>query len=224
MNTIGDNSGLPADLFSGGSKTKSTDDELGQEEFLELMTTQLNNQDPLDPMESGDFLSQIAQFGTVSGIQDLQGVITDIRSTLTADRSIRAASLVGRDVLITGSSGQLPAEGGLRGAIDLAQSAGDVTVEVLNGFGARVDTIQLGSLGAGLHDFVWDGIGANGQHLPAGDYRLQAIGDVGGTTEAVPTFVNTRVTGVQVAPQNGDLQLELANGDNTGIDAVRRID
>lgn len=224
MNTIGDNSGLPSELLNGTSNDKVEDGELGQKDFLKLMTTQLNNQDPLNPMESGDFLGQIAQFGTVSGIRDLQDVITDIRSSMTADRSIRASSLLDRDVLVQGDNGYLPAEGHLQGAVELKQSAGDVTVEVLDGAGARVDRIRLGNQTAGLNDFSWDGVDQDGQSLPAGNYQLRAVANINGTTEAVPTFVNSRVTGVQIAPEGGDLQLELAGGRSTGIDNVRRID
>lgn len=224
MNSISDNTGLPADLLANSSNANVRNTDLGQKEFLKLMTTQLNNQDPLKPMESGDFLGQIAQFGTVSGIRDLQQVITDIRSSMAADRSIRASSLLERDVLVADNKGQLPTDGNLRGAVELMQSGGNISIEIMNSAGVKVDEINLGNRGAGLTDFSWDGFDQNGSRFPAGEYRLRAVADIDGSTQAIPTLISERVTGVQIAPNNGKLQLDLAGGGSTGIDAVRRID
>ena len=88
---------------------------LGQEDFLKLMTTQMTHQDPNNPMQNGEFLSQMAQFGTVSGIQDLQKSFADFANSINSDQALQASSLVGRYVSVPTSTGILPAGGEIKG-------------------------------------------------------------------------------------------------------------
>ncbi len=103
---------------ASGAKTKEND-ELGQAEFLELMTAQLRFQDPLEPMENGDFLGQIAQFGTVSGINELNTTFNSLNSSFQSNQALQASTLVGRKVLVPSEIGYLGATGGLSGSVEL---------------------------------------------------------------------------------------------------------
>jgi len=101
---------------------------LGQEEFLELMIAQLQNQDPFEPMENGNFLAQMAQFGTVSGIQELQQSFESLSSSLVSNQALQAAALVGRQVLAPAGVAILEEGGGLQGAVELPAASPAVSV------------------------------------------------------------------------------------------------
>ncbi|HVT36879.1 MAG TPA: flagellar hook capping FlgD N-terminal domain-containing protein, partial [Nevskiaceae bacterium] len=132
------------------ASSKTASQTLDQADFLKLMTTQLQYQDPMKPLDNAEFVSQMAQFSTVSGIQSLQ-----------------AASLVGRDVLVPASSGYLADGGVLAGGAQVSAS-GDVTVQIRDASGAVVRNLDLGTQPSGLATFVWDGKGDDGSTLPAG--------------------------------------------------------
>ena len=152
----------------GLSKTSETQNtgELGQQDFLKLMVTQLKNQDPFKPMESGDFLTQIAQFGTVSGVQDLQKSFQDFSSNLFSSQTLEAASLIGREVTVPADQGIYVEGEGLRGAIDLPISANDVTLNVYSASGELVRTMHMGQHESGMLSFEWDGMDDAGNALP----------------------------------------------------------
>jgi len=155
------------------SKSKANDD-LGQAEFLELMTTQLKFQDPLKPMENGDFLAQMAQFGTVSGINDLNSNFNTLSSSFQSNQALQASTLVGRKVLVPAETGYLKDGTELRGSVELERPASKVFVTVKNSTGQIVNRQELGLQQAGLVDFTWNGLDGNGTRLPAGEYRIEA--------------------------------------------------
>jgi flagellar basal-body rod modification protein FlgD len=220
-----DLSGLPSELLQRPpGAAPPADGELGQEEFFKLMIAQLNNQDPFEPLESGQFLAQIAQFGTVSGIQKLQETMTGLSASITADRSFRAAALLDREVLVDSSTAVLRPEEGLSAAIELQQAVGGVTVEILNGAGARVAAVNLGSRPAGITDIRWNGLDSEGNPFPSGEYRLRAIAQTGSGNTEVSTLGRFAVAGVSISPDGGELRLDLEGGRTVGMDDIRRID
>ena len=99
--------------------TESGRDELGQEDFLTLMITQFRNQDPFEPMDNGDFLGQLAQFGTVNGIEQLNSSMAGLTGSIQNDQALQAASLVGRGVLAQSNAGYLPDGGQMTGAVEV---------------------------------------------------------------------------------------------------------
>lgn len=181
--------------------------ELGQAEFLRLMTTQLQNQDPFKPMESGEFLSQIAQFSTVSGVQQLNDAFAGLSSSLTANQTLQAAQLVGHGVLVDSDIAYLPAEGGLRGAAELP-SGGALFVDVLDSSGQIVRQLDLGTQAAGTRHFSWDGLDAAGNRLPAGGYGLRARLGEGAGQIAVDTLAVGQVRSVALGVNGLSLDLE----------------
>ncbi|MEQ8207860.1 MAG: flagellar hook capping FlgD N-terminal domain-containing protein, partial [Woeseia sp.] len=98
------------------SADNSARTELGQEAFMTLMMAQFRNQDPFEPMDNGDFLGQLAQFGTVSGIDELNGAFSGLQSSIQSDQALQAAGLVGRTVLAESDIGTVSNGGGVAGA------------------------------------------------------------------------------------------------------------
>jgi flagellar basal-body rod modification protein FlgD len=168
---------------------------LGQEDFLRLMTAQLQNQDPFKPMENGEFLGQIAQFSTVSGIQELQTSFATLAASLSANQTLQAATLVGRSVLVPSSSGWLAEGGALRGAA-FAPSSGQVLVDIVDGSGQTVRSLDLGTQPGGIATFSWDGLTDAGEMAAEGAYTLRARLVQGASQTALETLAAGRVQSV----------------------------
>src|SRR5512138_3803015 len=113
---INSTQGSGAASRSGEFKKK---DQLGQAEFLQLMIAQIKNQDPFKAMDPTQFLGQLAQFGTVSGIQQLQTAFSQMAESMRASQVLDGATLVGREVLVSSEEATLSSEGSIRGAIDV---------------------------------------------------------------------------------------------------------
>ncbi|RMG57726.1 MAG: flagellar hook assembly protein FlgD [Gammaproteobacteria bacterium] len=198
-------------------------DQLGQADFLKLMTTQLSNQDPFKPMESGDFLAQIAQFGTVNGITELQKSFQDFSSRIFSGQALQAASLIGREVLVPGDSMLHMAGNSEQIAVDLPNAATDVEVSVYTASGQLVDTLRLGPQEAGLLNIAWDGTDSQGNPVPTGEYRFEATVRNGTSASAANLFMSTRVLSVSLDRNGGDMQLETEGLGRVDFSDVRRI-
>ena len=184
--------------------------QLGQDEFLKLMTTQLTHQDPSKPLESGDFLGQIAQFSTVTGIQDLQNSFSEFASALTSDQALQAANLVGRTVLAPGDEGLLAAGGKLNGELVIPNQATSVVVEILDSNGGLVNRIDLGSQSPGQTVFSWDGLDSDGIVANPGTYKIRASAVIDGTNTALASLVQSKVDSVTLGQGSGGLKINVA--------------
>ena len=220
MNTI-DTSVLDSLGLSQQPAEKS--ENLGQSEFLNLMITQLKNQDPFKPMESGEFLGQIAQFGTVSGIQDLQKSFDTFASSQSNNQTMQAAGLVGRYVLAPTGSGYLFGDEGLGGAVDMPTSSEQVTVKIYDANGGLVKQLPLGPQAAGLANFYWDGLDENGVAAAPGKYLVKAEALVNGSGQAVEALVASPVASVTLNGKGGDLTLNIAGYGSLELSSVRQI-
>ncbi len=197
--------------------------ELGQNEFLKLMTTQLANQDPLQPMENGDFMGQIAQFGTVNGITDLLASFKDLAANLQSSQALQASNLIGRQVLVNLDQGYLPQGGSLVGAAELASSSSDVAVNVFDSSGEVIARVELGAQPAGLTQFQWDGTTFGGQKAPAGRYRIEIEATYGDSTESITPQVIDNVRSLTLGGLGQEMQVELENLGSVSFNQVNQI-
>lgn len=201
---------------------EDTRKELGQEDFLKLMTTQLQNQDPMKPMENGDFLSQIAQFSTVSGIGDLQKSFESLSESLVSNQALQAATLVGRKVLAPTGTAALAQGGSIQGSVELPSASSSVVVNIYDGAGQVIRRLDLGSQAAGPVSFQWDGLMDDGQYAPPGNYLVGAEAGFDGRTEAIETLIASEVRSVTVG-NGGGLLLDLAGSGPLEFSQVRQI-
>jgi flagellar basal-body rod modification protein FlgD len=200
---------------------ETPDKSLGQEEFLKLMITQLENQDPFKPMENGEFLGQLAQFGTVNGLTELQSSFASLSSSLVSNQALQAAGLVNRNVLVQSDQGWSSERSGFSGAVDLDASSTAVQVQIHDARGQLVQQIDLGGHPAGLARFVWDGTDASGKAAPEGRYSVSALYRNGNSIEAADTLVNAEVDSVSFGA-NG-LAVQLRGLSQVPFSAVREI-
>ncbi len=214
--------GLTRTPQSTGQSNDISSGALQQEAFLELMIAQFQNQDPFKPMENGDFLGQLAQFGTVSGIEDLQQSFSSFADSLYSDQALQASSLIGREVLIPGSTSALGLTGGVRGATELPTSTASMVVQIKDASGALVRRLDLGVQDAGLTYFEWDGLNQTGQRMPPGAYEVEVVAGPDGMREQMPVFMEARVDSVTLGNIGGVL-LNLEQLGEIPLADVRRI-
>lgn len=227
---MNDSSSLQNILAGAGVRTSeqarqqagNVKNELGQEDFLDLMVAQLRNQDPMKPMEDGKFLTQMAQFSTSTGIQELKDSFRSFSESMHSGQTLQAANLVGRSVLAPTGFGQLKEGGSLSGSVELPESSGDVEVRILNQSGELVRSMGLGQQAAGSVPFKWDGLDDQGQAVPAGNYLIEASADTGNGAEAAETLIATEVENVTLN-RSGGLLLGLNDGRTLELSEVRQI-
>ncbi|NEX21072.1 flagellar hook assembly protein FlgD [Thiorhodococcus mannitoliphagus] len=211
-------------LSSYGDKAAETeDDSLGQDEFLTLMIAQIKNQDPTNPVQNEDFVAQLAQFSTVSGIEGLNSSFEDLAQTLSQNQTLQAASLVGNRVLVPAQTAELSEGQGLTGAVNLSSSAGSAALNIYGPGGALVRTQALGSLSAGLQEFSWDGLLDDGSPAPAGAYTIEVTAQTDGATEALDTMIDAEVQSVTTDNDGGGLLLSLLGIGTVSFSDVYRI-
>jgi flagellar basal-body rod modification protein FlgD len=198
---------------------------LGQADFFRLLIAQLQNQDPFKPLASGEFLSQIAQFSTVAGVQDLQRSFEQLSSSLYSNQALQASALIGRTVYVPGPEAALGAGSGegVSGLVELGAATSGLTVGVYDAAGSLVRRIALGPQPAGSIAFHWDGLTENGTPAAPGLYRLRAEAVMGRENVALEVFVAARVESVTLGRAGADITLNLAGLGAVDFAQVRRV-
>jgi len=220
MNTLG-----PIDDFQGYAPPPqpASRGELGQEDFLTLMITQFQNQDPFEPMDNGEFLGQLAQFSTVSGIETLNNSFSGLAGSVQDNQALQAAGLVGHSVLAVTNIGHLDDTGFLNGAIELESSASDIQIDITDSSGELVQRLSLGQHASGLVKFSWDGTTSTGQRADSGHYQVSARVIRGTNTESAATVIEANIESVTLGQLGGAMSLNLAGGQSIPLAQIYQI-
>jgi len=196
--------------------------ELGQDDFLTLMMAQLKHQDPFKPMENGEFLGQMAQFSTVSGIEDMNTSLGQMSSSFTSNQTLQASQLIGQSVLVEDSTAYLKPDSSVEGRYELSASSGSVRMEIMDISGRLVREIEMGETASGRHDFTWDGKNSLGEQLPAGQYTIELTASNGNTREALPVLLSRKIDSVEFGNE-GAVQLNTVDGEVVRLDQIKQI-
>jgi flagellar basal-body rod modification protein FlgD len=191
-----------------------------QDRFLKLLVTQLQNQDPLNPMDNAQVTSQMAQLSTVSGIDKLNATVQALSDSMTAAQSLQAASMIGHAALVPGTEIDL-ASGKSNAAVELTQPADKVTVTISDAKGNVVRTLQLGAQDAGVVGFKWDGMDDTGTAVADGSYKFSATAVLGGKSSSPTTLSYGLVYGVSLT-SSGAL-LNMGTLGEVSMDQIRQI-
>lgn len=194
----------------GHKVEREVNKDLGKNEFLELLVAQLNNQNPLDPQDNGEFVAQLAQFSTLEGIEKLNDSMGDILNGVHSSQALQASSLVGRKVILASEKAMVDTAETFKGSVLVPQSSSNVYVSVYDDAGNVVSRINMGAQEAGNQSFMWDGKDSDGEQLPPGKYRFKAEGSFNGKTEGLYTMLPANVDSVTLSPQGGEMLLNLA--------------
>lgn len=224
MTTISANF-LTSQQYEQSKLMAPTEDEaLGRDAFLKLLTTQLQNQDPLNPMENEAFVSQLAEFSSVEGIKGMQESLETMVTSMRSDQLLSGANLVGRSVGLGNTD--VRAAGGLNTElqIELDQPASNVSLQVIsNTTGQIVYQGDLGPQPAGTLNTTWSGTDDTGNPLPVGSYSFMAVSENNGRRIEQPTAAVSRVTSVVWNPATQTINLDLSSGDSVAMSEIDRI-
>lgn len=210
-------------LSQANTTTKDKYSELGADAFLELMIAQIQNQNPLEPMENGDFIAQLAQFSSTSGIQDLNDSFAGLASSLQSYQALQASSLIGREVLVASDTGSLQSDDTLDGRVALESSTTQLVIEIEDMSGQVVRQINLGSQRAGVAEFSWDGLNDSGQAMSPGTYRVRANAMIEGKPTAMDTAIYLPVESVNLMSNSRDIQLNMSGIGSVGMSQVIQV-
>jgi flagellar basal-body rod modification protein FlgD len=219
MTTIDPNSAQAA-LFEKLGLNKQSDaqkansDKLGQSDFLKLMTTQLQNQDPFAPMDNGDFIAQMAQFSTVTGIQDMNASLGKLVEEFDQARIATASNLLGHSVLVPGNIGRPDDEGELHGVLDLPEATISTQLNYVDAdTNNSLFTEDLGPKASGLVGFKWSDIP---EEILASNKRIkiEALIDTGNGPEQLSPSIYSKVISASVG--TGETKQVLLNVEDYG--------
>ena len=193
-----------------------TDAASTQDRFLKLLVTQLQNQDPLSPMDNAQLTSQIAQINTVSGIATLNTSVQQLSSQFVQMQALQGAALIGKDVVVPGNRIDI-ADGVGQGGFELAGAADAVKVEIMSPAGKVLDTLNLGAQGNGLQSFNWPA----GAHDNASGLTFKVTATSGATPLTATPLMRDMVTAINTS---GDtLMLELQYSGNVAYSTVKAL-
>ncbi len=215
-----DTSALDAGAATTSTKGNSTTDpNAAQDRFLKLLVAQLNNQDPMNPMDNAQMTSQMAQINTVTGIQQLNLSMQGMTEQFAAMQTLQGTMMIGRSVLAEGDRLAVDEKGSGKGYFVLGNTATSTKIEVLSPSGQVVDTVDLGAQEKGRHDFTWDT-----SKYTAGDpstLRFRVVAANKDCAVDSSTLMQSKVVGT--GWDNGALTLTLENGDTIPYSLFRNI-
>jgi flagellar basal-body rod modification protein FlgD len=212
---------------------ETKDNELGQTAFLELMITQMNNQDPLSPQDNTEFIAQLAQFSSVEGLERLNTSFEDFSGNFMSNQALQASSLVGRSVTVPTDTTYLAEGGIISGSVNLPQSSANTQVSIYDSSGALVGQVPLGAREAGETVFRFDGQymevdgeltnwSAGEEPIAPGEYTFEVNATVDGKTESIATSLSANVNSVTLA-DDGGIILNLAGVGAVNISDIKQF-
>src|SRR5580698_4074849 len=189
--------------------------QINETDFLQLISTQLQNQDPLQPTDPSQFLGQLEGLSEVSSLQSMQ-------SAMTSSQVTSGASLLGHMVLAPGTSATLASGGAISGAVNAPSGATSLTVSIANSSGATVTSFQVTPAGSGMTPFSWNGATSVGTTAAAGQYTISVNATVNGASQSVAPMVVSQVQSVTIDPSTQQLDLN-TNGGTVPLSSVVTI-
>ena len=224
MATTVSNTTSAADIYaslngSSAAKSSSTTQDM-QNSFMTMLVTQLKNQDPLNPMQSAEMTSQLAQINTVSGIQQLNTTLNKLLSTFDSGQSMQAAAMIGKNVLVPGSNISLSSSQAV-GGFELQGDADAVKVTIKDANGLVVNTVNMGAAKAGSHLYAWDGKTDSGATAADGTYTV-TVEATQGSSKVVSTALQVGMVSAVVPGTNG-FQIDAGTGALINYTDVRQI-
>ncbi len=194
-----------------------------QDQFMRLMLEQLKNQDPFEPQENGEFLTQLAQFDTATGIEDLSNSFNSFASSMQSNSALQASTLVGHHVLIPGGITFFNGAEAVSGSVDLDSSTSSLKIEVTDQAGQLVKTINLGEQLSGVVKFAWDGTDENGNLMSPGKYTFNANYQLGGDSVSQTVSLGAKVDSVSIGQYGQGLKLNLLGMGAINFSEVREL-
>ena len=202
---------------------KKTNEYMGKQEFLTLFTAQLQNQNPLEPVKNEAFVAQLAQFSQLEALTNMQTSLDSFVTSMSGERLLGSASLIGKKVAMTDTPTQLASGGTIDASIDLPLGANGILVSVIDSQGRLVQELTAGPQLPGTVPISWDGKDAAGNNAPSGLYSLSATAVVNGQTETIPVSTLSTVRAISSNPSDGSVSVEVDGGKTLLLTDVKRV-
>ena len=197
-------------------------DQMGQTAFLTLFTTQLKNQNPLDPMDNTAFVSQLAQFSQLEATTKMSGSMESLVKSLSTSQIAGASTLIGKTVGI--SDGKAVYDGApVSGTVTLPTDVDSLTLKVYNSSGQLIRTGQVGAQKKGEFSFSWDGKDDKGTAQGNGSYRIEASATRFGNSTKPSVTTMAYVRSVNTDQTTGDMKLEFNDGSQLSVTEIKRV-
>jgi flagellar basal-body rod modification protein FlgD len=197
--------------------------ELGQAEFLELMLTQIQNQDPFEPMQNGEFVAQLAQFSSVTGLAEISESVATLSEVLLANQTLQASTMVGRRVLVESNEALLPSTGPLNASAELPIDAANAQVRITSPNGQLIREFAVTGKPGSIVEFSWDGITDEGAAAQPGSYLVRATANNGSGNIDIPTFTQVQVVSVSIDPSGSGSLISTEDGQQLRLTQVRAV-
>lgn len=215
-----DTSALDAGASTTSTKANSgTDPQAAQDRFLKLLVAQLNNQDPMNPLDNAQMTSQMAQINTVTGIQQLNLSMQGMAEQFAAMQSLQGTMMIGRAVLTEGNRLAVSDKGQAQGAFELTGAASAVKVEISTAGGDPLATLDMGAQAAGRHSIEWDASGYKGDASTL-RFKVVATNKDGAGVDST-ALMQAKVQGTST--QGGQLMLTLNTGESVAYSKIRSV-
>lgn len=195
---------------------------MGQEDFLKLLTTQMQNQDPTNPVDNTKMIADMAQFSSLEAMKQLNDTVSSMSQMFKVNQAVQASVLVGKDVVVPGNKIRLSEGMTPVALVDIQEPLTEVKAQIRDANGTLIREYAWDRLSVGQGDLQWDGKDATGNSLPAGNYTVVAWGtNSEGARTAVGTLVAQKVVSVDVGSSGASLNL--ADGSAAGLDEIQQI-
>lgn len=196
---------ISSNMPAAGLTNTPSNMQITQADFLQLITAQMTQQNPLSPSDPTQFVTQLEGMSQVSAMQSMQG-------SMQAQAIMSGTSLIGRSILAPGTQASLAAGGSIGGAVQAPAGATKLTVAVKDATGATVDTFSVTPADTGLTSFVWNGATPTGATAPAGQYSISVSATVNGNTRTVDPMVVNKVDSVLIDPTTNAVDVQTDGG------------
>ncbi|MDO6444413.1 flagellar hook assembly protein FlgD [Colwellia sp. 1_MG-2023] len=196
---------------------------LTQEDFFALLTQELAHQDPTNPTDNNEMISQMTAFSTTDGVSQLNDQFTNFASSMSSSQALQASSLVGRSVLVDENVFGMAAGEEVKGKLVTDQPASNVNIYVENAAGEIIQTVPVGNVKSGEFGFTWNGMTSAGEPAAEGAYRFRIAGLVDGQASELQAMTYRKVDSVTLAGAGGNIVLNLNGGSSMALTDVVEV-
>ena len=205
---------------NGAKNTEGDSIQNAQDRFMKLLVTQMQNQDPLNPMDNAQVTSQLAQLSTVTGIDKMNNTLETFMANMQSSQSLQMSNLIGHDVLVNGNDVSFDGTGGYFG-VELPNSTDDLTITITDTAGNQVRKISLGEQSDGVLPLSWDGYSDAGEKMDIGNYKFNVSTVVNGEEGTAQGLSLTQINSISA---NGTgIKLNLNNADSVTSTDLKQI-
>jgi flagellar basal-body rod modification protein FlgD len=206
------------------NKVKATSSTMDQGAFLTLFTTQLKNQNPLDPVKNEAFVAQLAQFSQLEATTSMKASMEAMVQSMQGDKMLAGAAMIGRKVAVPNAPAMLLGGQPVQASVDLPTGADGVQMQILDNRGQVVRKLIYPAQSPGSMKLAWDGMSDSGASMPDGAYTMQVLASsLGKAVQPVVNMFSTVRSVSNAGTGDNTWLLEVDGGKSVSLANVKQI-